>query len=83
MVKRVNGTENWYINDTTRSTYNPLTNATLYANLNAAEGLGHEIDYLSNGFRIANSNTAYNGSNTGSYLYIAFAEIPFKYANAR
>lgn len=83
MIKRVNGTENWYINDTTRSTYNPLTNATLYANLNTAEGTGHAIDYLSNGFRIANSNTAYNGSNTGSYLYIAFAEMPFKYANAR
>ena len=83
MVKRVNGTENWYINDTTRSTHNPLTNATLYANLHAAEGTGHSIDYLSNGFRIANNNTAYNGSNTGSYLYIAFAEMPFKYANAR
>ena len=83
MVKRVNGTENWYINDTTRSTYNPLTNATLYANLSAAEGAGHAIDYLSNGFRIVNNNTAYNGSNTGSYLYMAFAEMPFKYANAR
>ena len=83
MVKRVNDTENWYINDTTRSTYNPLDSATLYANLSAAEGSGHAIDYLSNGFRIVNSNAAYNGSNTGSYLYIAFAEMPFKYANAR
>ena len=83
MVKRVNDTENWYINDTTRSTYNPLDNATLYANLDAAEGSGHAIDYLSNGFRIVNSNAAYNGSNTGSYLYMAFAEMPFKYANAR
>ena len=83
MIKRTNGTENWYINDTARSPYNPLDNATLYANLDVAEGTGHAIDYLSNGFRIVNSNAAYNGSNTGSYLYVAFAEMPFKYANAR
>jgi hypothetical protein len=82
MIKRTDDTENWYINDTTRSTYNPLTNATLYANLNAAEGTGHAIDYLSNGFRIVNSNAAYN-ANSGTYIYMAFAEMPFKYANAR
>jgi hypothetical protein len=39
-------------------------------------------DFLSNGFKIRCSNAGQNASG-GTYIYMAFAENPFKYANAR
>ena len=41
-----------------------------------------DVDYTSNGFKVRNSN-ARNNASGGSYIYIAFAETPFKYSNAR
>jgi hypothetical protein len=40
------------------------------------------VDLLSNGFKWRSVQTSENGSG-GSYIYMAFAENPFKYANAR
>ena len=40
-----------------------------------------EIDILSNGFKLRNSNQNINAAST--YIYAAFAENPFKYARAR
>ena len=40
------------------------------------------MDMLSNGFKIRNNDASQNTS-TQSYVYMAFAEMPFKYANAR
>ena len=85
MIKRIGSTDDWRIYDNKRSNYNDKT-ATLYANWYLAEYTtagANEIETNANGFRIANNNAGYNSSNTESYLYIAFAEIPFKYANAR
>ena len=83
MIKRTDATENWHMQDSTRSSYN-WDSATIYANLSNAEytGTGFEQDYLSNGFKIRTTNGGFNTSG-GTYLYIAFAEMPFKYANAR
>jgi len=39
------------------------------------------IDFLSNGMKMRVDDSWIN--NTRSYLYMAFAETPFKYANAR
>ena len=39
------------------------------------------IDFLSNGFKWRDNNAGYNSSAT--FVWIAFAEAPFKYANAR
>ena len=36
---------------------------------------------LSNGFKLRNAEGAVN--NAAEYIYIAFAETPFKYSNAR
>ena len=76
----------WIIWDTTRSTYNVLSNADLLTNSSAAEGggsWGTAIDILSNGFKFRNADSyAFNASNQ-TYIYAAFAEIPFKYARAR
>ena len=42
------------------------------------------VDFLSNGFKIRNATYGETNAPSGHvYLYIAFAEQPFKYANAR
>ena len=43
--------------------------------------LNIKVDFLSNGFKCRGSNSVFNGSYT--YIYMAFAEMPMKYANAR
>jgi len=40
------------------------------------------MDFLSNGVKLRGSQTEQNGSGT-TYIYMAFAENPFKYSNAR
>jgi hypothetical protein len=77
------GGDNWYILDNTRNlVYNPV-NYSLYPDETSVEGTGgNYIDFLSNGFKIRNNYTSFNGSGTGM-LYMAFAESPFKTSNAR
>ena len=53
--------------------------ASIYANTSGAEYTGasyHNIDILSNGFKVRLTNTAVNASGA-SYIYMAFAENPF------
>jgi hypothetical protein len=75
--------ENWVIYDSARETYN-FVNDKLLPNSSAAESTNnnHEIDFLSNGFKIRNNNGEFN-QNAGTYIYAAFAESPFNYARAR
>ena len=80
MTKKTSGTGNWYINDTGRYSFN-ITGGHLYADLSNAES-GSGIDILSNGFKPRNTDSSQNASG-GTYIYMAFAEAPFKYANAR
>ena len=40
------------------------------------------IDALSNGFKMRSTYSALN-QNDQTFIYMAFAEMPFKYANAR
>jgi hypothetical protein len=42
----------------------------------------YEIDFLSNGFKLRGNNAGSNASGQ-THIYMAFAESPFKYANAR
>ena len=81
MVKRKETTGSWPITDTARDTYNP-TDKGLLADDPADEGTGYTLDHLSNGFKLRLTGTAYNASG-GTYIYIAFAEQPFKFSNAR
>jgi hypothetical protein len=83
MIKRTDSTGSWFMVDTSRNTYN-LTDLSLYANLTDAEGASasHCIDILSNGFKCKGVGTNINASG-GTYIYAAFAENPFKNANAR
>jgi len=72
---------NWILFDTARSPTN-VASAELYPNLSNAEGTDSSFDFLSNGFklRVTSGNKNLNGT---TYIYMAFAESPFKYANAR
>ena len=81
MFKRTNSTENWLITDNARNTSNVITNR-LYPNLSAAEDSGTPVDFLSNGFKIRAGAATPNVSG-GTYIYMAFAENPFKNALAR
>jgi hypothetical protein len=82
MTKRSDAVESWRIGDAARSPYNAVV-LELFANLsNAEENNSNPIDYLSNGFKIRTSSSSHNASG-GTYIYMAFAESPFKYALAR
>jgi hypothetical protein len=72
----------WTIFDTSRSPYNASVNE-LYPNLSAAEGVDSSgIDILSNGFK-PKRNSEYANLSGWTYIYMAFAENPFKYSLAR
>ena len=68
--------------DNKRSPQNVNDN-TLFSNTSAVEGAdsAFDIDLLSNGFKLRNAEGPVN--NGAVYFYMAFAEAPFKYANAR
>jgi hypothetical protein len=75
---------NWFLYDTQRSAFN-VTDDLLLANASASEysnDSNYAIDILSNGFKIRNTDSQFNGSGN-TLIYMAFAESPFKYANAR
>jgi len=84
MMKRTDaGAESWFIYDTSRSTFNTATKM-LAADLSSAEldNAAYAFDFVSNGVKIRNANTYLNGSGA-TYIYMAFAENPFKNALAR
>lgn len=83
MVKRTDSTGGWEITDDVRNPAN-VVDKYLYANLSNAEFTFNNLDLLSNGFKLRNG-TGGTGNNLsgGTYIYMAFAEAPFKYSNAR
>ena len=82
MVKRTDGVNQWNIWDTARNTFNAAGNI-LIASSNASEDTVYLQDILSNGFKPRiGAGYAMNDSG-GNYIYMAFAEAPFKYSLAR
>ena len=83
MIKRTDSSSGWVMLDTSRDPYNIVGNY-LYANSAAADAgpSSNVLDINSNGFKIRNTWTDIN-ANGGSYVYMAFAETPFAYSNAR
>jgi len=75
-------TDAWQIYDIKRYTTNPF-GRTIAPNDSAVEGsFSARLDILSNGFKVRTTNTALNGSGE-NYIFMAFAENPFKTATAR
>ena len=81
LIKTINAAASWMIYDTARSPFN-LSNKILSPNASDAEVSSNGIDMLSNGFKLKSVDSETNNSGT-LYMYLAFAESPFKYANAR
>ena len=75
MIKRTNGSNGWYIYDSTRDPLNQNTKALLAAESDAEQDESG-MDLLSNGFKLRNTDGSKNGSGN-SYIYMAFAESPF------
>jgi hypothetical protein len=74
----------WFMWDTVRDETNPITSPT-WADMtygDTADGANYNIDIVSNGFKIRGTNSGIN-SDGSRYIYMAWAETPFKYANAR
>ena len=79
----------WFIHDTTRDPINSDTQNHLFANRDIVENdssisqtIHNNVDIVSNGFKCRYAGGATNGGSV-IMIYMAFAEAPFKYANAR
>jgi hypothetical protein len=83
MLKQAVGASvgSWFMLDTERNTYN-IMNKLVRADFPDAETEYPLLDCVSNGFKIRADTTDSNGDGT-TYLGIAIAEMPIKYANAR
>ena len=83
MLKRYDSSAEWEVSDRVRDPDNPVR-LILQPNSNAVEwnATTRDIDWLSNGFKHRSSHADFNASG-GDYLYLAFAESPFKTATAR
>ena len=79
--KRRDGTGNWFVFDSKRLGYNS-ENHRILADDAGAEADPGDFEIFSNGFKFGFNSTNSNGSNS-TYIYMAFAEQPFKFANAR
>jgi hypothetical protein len=81
MIKRTDTGGSWYMIDTARGTVN-VVNPYLIANGANAEATDLSWDLLSNGFKLRSTYTEINAS-SGTFIYAAFAESPFKNSLAR
>jgi len=82
---QINAT-NWQIYDTARNPNNVIPTY-LVADTTGAESDSaatyFNLDIVSNGFKLRAANTYGMNQAGATYIYMAFAEAPFKYANAR
>ena len=87
LFKVTSTTENWTIFDNTRDEFNYVRRR-IHPSASDAENVGNDsvgniaMDFVSNGFKIITASTNINGSGQ-TYIYMAFAENPFKYSTAR
>jgi hypothetical protein len=79
MSKRTDSTSSWLIVDGARNTYN-IVDDYLVPNSSSAEGSATVMDFVSNGVKFR--GTTHNDSGA-TWIYMAFAENPFKYSLAR
>jgi len=81
MTKRSSAARNWIIYDNKRGPFNEVDNF-LEADTVNTEDPKDMIDFTANGFKLRDSDTDVNSSGD-TYIYLAFAEAPFRNARAR
>jgi|TARA_Y100000033_G_scaffold45898_1_gene49797 hypothetical protein len=83
VVKRTDSTGGWSVWDTARDADNAASKNVwwddAYYEIDSSQ---YKIDILSNGFRMRSGHAERNASG-GTYVWLAFAESPLKYARAR
>ena len=79
--KQANGSSDWYMFDNERLGFN-VENAQLQMNTSASENTSDILDFYSNGFKLRTNDSTLNGA-SNDFIYMAFAENPFKYARGR
>lgn len=74
----------WIMLDVARNTVNVVTDELIANTANAENGLAitSDIDFLASGFKIRTSDANLNQSGN-TFIFAAFADVPFKYARAR
>lgn len=81
-VRALTAAGNFVMYDTGNKSYNGA-GSEMYVDTSDYESVGgNRFDILSNGFKNRNTGSAAN-SNGVTYFFMAFAETPFKYSNAR
>ena len=80
VLKRTTSSGFWNVFDSGRKTSNSDSNPYLVWNESDSEANGVPIDFLSNGFKVRSSGSGVNSSGN-TILYMAWADVPFKYNN--
>ena len=82
--KNASASTDWHLRDTKMSPYN-VSDEGLFPNGSYAESTdpSYAVDILSNGFKPRNGTGAWNNASGATYIYMAFAEYPFKFSTAR
>ena len=81
MIKPADVAADWFMFDNKRDIDNAVA-GNIYANSSSAESQADSLDFLSNGFKLRNAGSG-GVNNSGTYIFLAFAETPFKFSNAR
>ena len=82
MIKRTDATADWWALDNKRNSSNVVDLRLRPNSSSAEEGPDATFDFLANGLKIRGNYSTLNASG-GTYIYLCFAEQPFKYSNAR
>jgi len=77
-----NYSEGWIVHDTARTTGNTSIRKLGWDNGTgeSTAAASHQIDFLSTGFKLRNTNTDINESGS-SYIYMAWGDVPTRYNN--
>ena len=83
VTKRYDSADHWRVIDSKRNPANDGTNPGLKINEtdSEADSGNRDVDFVSNGFKIRHTDVDMNANN-GTYVYMAFAETPYRFANA-
>jgi len=83
MSKCIGYAQSWSVWDNGRNPYNTANKVLHPDTAVVEETTTQDTDFYSNGFKPYNNSGPGGGGSTWQYIYIAFAESPFKYSNAR
>ncbi len=84
LYTNIDSSEHWYITYNKNKSYNVSSRNAMFAGHSNKESTEsrYQMDFLSNGVKIRATHAKTNANNK-TYLYLAMAEMPFKYGNGK